>query len=58
MVPHQRHQLSMRRRIQRVEENREVQSKNVTKEEENSKAFHEVKGKTEKVGVQTREGNH
>lgn len=48
----------MRRRIQRSEESREVQSENITKEEENSKAFHEVKGKTEKAGVETRKRNH
>lgn len=58
MVPSQWHQLSMRRRIQRSEESREVQSENITKEEENSKAFHEVKGKTERAGVETRERNH
>lgn len=57
MVPNQWHQLSKRRRIQGSEESRE-QSENITKEVENSKAFHEVKGKTEKAGVERRERNH
>ena len=48
----------MRRRIQRSEESREAQSENITKEEENSKAFHEVERRTEKAGVETRERNH
>lgn len=58
MVPSQWHQLNMRRRIQRSEESREAQSENITKEEENSKAFHEVERRTEKAGVETRERNH